>query len=401
MKKILALLLALVMVFALAACAPTPGPDDGGDNPPVNTDPIKIGCIQDLSGTASEPGQANAWGAEYAIKLLNDAGGINGRKIEFISLDCKNDVQEAINCYRKLIDEHKVDAIVGPPLSNPAISIAPLTEEDEVPIVGHFMDERATTNADTGKAWSYMFLAEPSCAQQSYSIADYALKKLSLKTFSVLYDEGNAFAVKHAEPFLQYVKDNGGTVVEPQTYQSADKDFRAQATKIAAANPDAVFVCNYAQGNALCYDQLREAGYKGVILGANTFQAPFTTLIKTPLENVKFLYNIDLNNDFTKKVMDVYTTQNNTYAKVNVCFGYDAVQVIADAMKRAKDPTDSKELKGLIETCKDVATSSGPITINADTHRTVGMPMYIVEYDKDLKITVVDKITLDPSWDKK
>lgn len=76
-------------------------------------------------------------------------------------MDCKNDVQEGVNCYRLLVDEKNVAAIVGPPLSNPALAWVDLSTEDEIPIVGHFMDERCTTNENTGEPYPYMFLAEP------------------------------------------------------------------------------------------------------------------------------------------------------------------------------------------------------------------------------------------------
>lgn len=407
MTKRISVLLAMLLAFTLviSGCASKP-PAETTKPAESNTattpaptaaakEDIVIGCIQDLSGPASEPGNANAWGAEYAVKLINEAGGINGHKIKFISMDCKNDVQEGINVYRRLVDEYKVDAIVGPPLSNPMIAIAPLTEEDKVPIVGHFMDERATTDEATGKPWKYMFLAEPSCSQQSYSLASYAMEVLQCKTFGTLYDQGNSFAVKHAEPFIDYVKAKGGQVVAPEKYQASDKDFRAQVTKIVQANPDAVFIPNYAQGNALCYDQLREGGYKGIILGANTFSPPFPTLIKTPLEKTYFLQNINPEIPESKAVFDAYMKDTKSpYPKLNAIFGYDAVQLLKDAMTKAQNPKDKDSVAKLLEQCKDVPTGSGPITINAETHRTIGMPMYIAKYNEKLEIVILEQYYL-------
>ena len=68
------------------------------------------------------------------------------------------------------MDEVGVCAIIGPPLSNPASAWVELSEEDQIPIVGHFMDEVCTTDPDTGEAYPYMFLAEPSCSTQSLSL---------------------------------------------------------------------------------------------------------------------------------------------------------------------------------------------------------------------------------------
>ncbi len=417
MKKLVAMItLMLMIIMTVTACSSskdsgkdsnvTAAPDNkSADNDdqtatqaPGELGPIKVGTIQDLSGGASEAGRANAWGVEYAVRKINEDGGINGRTIELTTLDLKNDVQEGINAYRRLVDEDKVDAIIGPPLSNPALAWVDLSTEDKIPIVGHFMDERCTTNEDTGEAYPFMFLAEPGCAQQSYCIAKYGMEKLGLKSFATFYNAGLSYAVQHALPFADYIKNNGGEVLAEETFQTGDVDYRAQAIKIAEANPDAVFVCNYAADNALCYDYLREAGYEGVILGNNTFQSPFSSLVKSKVYDTYFLQNVDMENpesdsyEIVKAYMDETGAQ---YPIANACFGYDATMVLADALKRAKDPTDGEEVASLLEQTKDVQTSSGPITINPKTHRTIGMPMLIAQYDENFKLIIVDNITLD------
>lgn len=414
MKKLVTMIaLILVVMMVVSACAssqdttkepdPTTAPGastvepTAGAKDPAALAPIKLGNIQDLSGGASEAGKADAWGVEYAVKQVNENGGINGRMIELTTMDCKNDVQEGINAYRLLVDETKVDAIIGPPLSNPALAWVDLATEDQVPIVGHFMDERVTTNEATGEPYPFMFLAEPGCAQQSYSIAAYALEKLGLKTFGTFYNAGLSYAVQHAVPFADYVSKNGGTVLAEETFQTGDVDYRAQAVKLAEANPDAVFVSNYAADNALCYDYLREAGYEGVILGNNTFQSPFPSLVKSKVYDTYFLQNVDMENPESDSYDIIQAYMKDTGAKYpisNVAFGYDAATVMIEAMKLAKDPTDGVEVAKLLEQTKDVKTSSGLITINPATHRTVGLPMLIAQYDENFKLNIVGSYTL-------
>lgn len=417
MKKLVTIL-ALMMMLIMTAAACSSSEDTGKDSAssPATTDtaadkedtatsetsselaPLKVGNLQDLSGSASEAGRANAWGVEYAVRQINENGGINGRMIELTTLDIKNDVQEGINAYRLLVDENQVEAIIGPPLSNPALAWVDLSAEDKMPVVGHFMDERVTTNEETGEPSPYMFLAEPGCAQQSYSIAKYGIDDLKLKSFATFYNAGLSYAVQHALPFAEFIRTNGGEVLAEETFQTGDVDYRAQAIKIAEANPDAVFICNYAADNALCYDYLREAGYEGIILGNNTFQSPFSSLVKSEVYDTYFLQNVDMENpesasyDIVKAYMDETGAQ---YPIANACFGYDAAMVLADALKRAKDPTDGEEVAALLAQTKDVQSSSGTITINPETHRTIGMPMLIAQYDENFKLIIVDSIVLD------
>ena len=145
MKKIIALALsALMLVSVLTGCGGGNGGSGsngssgssgaGGSQGTVNQDPIKIGSIQDTSGGASLAGQPNQWGVEYAVRWINENGGINGRPVELYSRDCQNDAEVGVTNYRELVDEVGVCAIIGPPLSNPASAWVELATEDKVQI---------------------------------------------------------------------------------------------------------------------------------------------------------------------------------------------------------------------------------------------------------------------------
>jgi branched-chain amino acid transport system substrate-binding protein len=355
-------------------------------------EPIVIGSIQDLTGTAADAGMANAWGAEYAVKMINEQGGIDGRMLKMITVDCKNDLNEGINAYHKLVDEDKVSAIIGPPLSNPASGWVELSAEDKMPIVGHFMDDIVTTNPETGKAYPYMFLAEPGAAAQAHAIAKFALENLGLKKFATLYNTGNAFAKAQAVPFMKYVTDNGGEVVAEQTFTWSDTDYSAQALKVAQAAPDAVFLSDYVVQAAPAYDALRDAGFEGVILGANTVALPFASLVKNPVHDVYFLQNYDQLNP-TSPCYDLTQTYmketKSEYPKSNTSFGWDAVQVLAAAMRKAKDPTNGPEVRDLLEKTTDVPICAGKITIDPATHRPSNLGMFIADYDKNNQMRIL------------
>ena len=416
MRKVLLVLLVIVFMLPLAACQGTVN-DNVGEVPEVeevaeeaaeeveevaeevveevNLEPIVVGNIQDLSGGASEPGKANAWGAEYAVQVINENGGINGRMIEMITLDCKNDLNEGINAYRKLVDEYEVVAIIGPPLSNPASGWVELSEEDQVPIVGHFMDEICTTDPDTGEPYPYMFLAEPSCSMQSDMMAKFALEDLGLTTFATLYNTGNAFAVAHAKPFMDYVEANGGEILAEETFTWTDTDYSAQALKIVNANPEAVFLSDYANQASLAYDFLRDAGYEGVILGANTLSLPFPSLVKNDIYDVYFLQNYDMLNSEAGgyELFQTYmAAEGADYPKGNVAFGWDAVQVLVAAMLQAEDPTDGVELRDLLAQTDGVVLAEGTITIDPATHRPSNMGMYIADYDENNELRILTYI---------
>ncbi len=386
MKRILTLIMAL-MAISLALFA-------GGSAEETDPNaPIKIGSIQDLSGSASNAGQPNAWGAEYAVKVINENGGINGRMLEIYTEDCKNDITEGLNCYNRLVGEIGVCAIIGPALSNPASAWVELSAEDEIPIVGHFMDEVCTTNPDTGETYPFMFLCEPSCAQQAEDLAEYAIRELGKSKFAVLYNPSNAFAKAQVDPFAAYVQERGCELVASETFGWSDKDYSAQALKIVASGADCVFLGDYLAQMLIAYDALRDAGYTGTVVGANTMAPPFADQVKNEVYDVYFLQNYDMLNPDVGNINELVTKHmeetGTTSPQVNVGFGWDAVMVLAEAMKKAEDPTDGVEVAELISQTTDLELSGGiTLTIN-EQHRTDTMGMYIATYDENGEMVIV------------
>lgn len=415
MKKLLTLLLIFSLIMLAVGCAAsttTTAPTTAGATTKATTaaagsattaagtattaagSEILIGTILDTSAGMAAAGKATVFGVDQAVKEINAAGGINGKKIRVIHYDVKGDPNEAITAYNRLVDQDKVTAVVGPGLSNIGIALAPIAEAKKVPIVSHFMDERATTNEKTGDAWRYIYLAEPSCNQQAEAVAAYTVDKLKLKTVGILYDSSNAYSTTHAIPYQKYVESKGVKVVGIESFTSDAKDYKAQLTKLIASKPEGIFIPSYAQQNALAYKQVRQLGYKGIIIGNNTYAAPFNTLVEgTPITDLYFIFNVDFASKDTKALGDAYKAANNGTAPLpNVAFGYDNVKIIENALRLAKNPNDPVEVNTLIETkTTAVMTSSGPITIDPKTHRPVGMGVFIAKWDETGKnITLLE-----------
>ena len=122
------------------------------------------------------------------------------------------------------------------------------------------------------------------------------------------------------------------------------------------------------------------------MLGNNTYNTPFDTLVEgTPVENLYFLFNVDYSSEYTKFLGDAYRAEKNEQPFINSAFGYDAVTIIANGLKNAEDATSGESVSKAIETkTVELMTSSGPITINPDTHRPEGMGVYIAQWAADM-----------------
>ena len=104
------------------------------------------------------------------------------------------------------------------------------------------------------------------------------------------------------------------------------------------------------------------------------------------LKGIYFLQNYDSYSPTAESynLLQTYMAEfKKDYPVANAAFGYDAVLVMADAMRRASDPTNGPEVRDLLESVSGVATTSGPVKIDPATHRPVGIGMFIGEYSED------------------
>ena len=101
----------------------------------AKSDEIKIGANFELTGNVANYGSATLDGLKLAIKEVNDAGGVNGKKITIVDADNKSEASEAVNAATKLISDDKVKVIVGPAVTANVIAESQVATDDKIPVV--------------------------------------------------------------------------------------------------------------------------------------------------------------------------------------------------------------------------------------------------------------------------
>lgn len=234
MKKIIALLLALAMVFALAACSSsgdktpensnTPDPStpvesntpdtsdapETSDTPEVKLDtenPFLIGHIADLTGNEASTGSLAQKSVEFAAELINAAGGIAGREVQVITKDAQSNSATAADVARQLIEDDGVNVIVGPTQISHKQTVAAVVAELGVPAIYY-----NGTPAFLFKKYEYLFSSGGGTAQMPTAMADYLYNELGLRTIYTITQEGTA-GDNYVNPLSENFKAMGGTVV--------------------------------------------------------------------------------------------------------------------------------------------------------------------------------------------
>ena len=342
---------------------------------------IVIGNLQDISGPTSVWGNAVTRGAEIAIEKINAAGGVDGAMLKLITLDTKANVQEAIKAYNSLVSSQAV-AVVGPPVSNIGLALAPIANKAGVPLVGSFIDPRVTVGED-GKPQHAMFLMQPSSIQYSEIMAGYTVEKLGLKKVGVLYDQSNAFAVSLLKPYVEYVKKAGGQIVSEQIYTKGDKDYKTQLAKIKEAGADCLYFPNYIQDAVLAMKQRKQIGLNIPVIGGLDFAPPFASLVNDP-EAADDIY---LANNFSEKEPQLAEVWKTYKAKFNedpvnkVFLGYDKILLIREGMKLGGGTASAQIIAGLNKVA-NLQGTTGVLTISPETHQPTGLSMVMYKIEK-------------------
>lgn len=342
-KRILAAALAAVMLAASATGCAGNGAAAGGDT-------IKIGGLAPLTGDVSVYGIATNNGVKLAVDAINNAGGILGKKIQYIPYDEKGDATEAVNAYNKLVQSDKVIALVGDVTSKPTIAVAQKAVKDNLPMI-----TATGTAADITKAGKNVFRACFIDPFQGELMADYAAKKLNAKTAAIIYDNGDDYSTGVADAFEAEAKAAGMTVTNKEGYPSKSKDFKAQLTKIKASNPDVLMVPVYYSDVALIAVQAKEIGLNAKLLGADGWDGVLEKIDKGNLDALKESYFCSQYSaeSTDPKLQDFLTLYKKTYktdANMFAVLGYDAMGMMAAAINKAgsTDPDKINDaLKGI------------------------------------------------------
>jgi branched-chain amino acid transport system substrate-binding protein len=297
----------------------------------TNADTIAIGGISALTGAGAAIGEEERRGAQLAVDEINEAGGINGRKLKLISEDVSIDkINTAATVAQKLVTVDKVVAIVGPQWDEPAEPILPIIEQAQVPMIGADNSdqlEKTTT-------YNYFFSTWYDNRVGIRELLRFAQKKrYNDVTIIRLLDAG--FWKFTADTFTAEASNYGVRIVEDiDVGDPLTLDFRTILTKVKTKNPDAVFIVTSDFGQCAFVKQAAEIGLNVPTLGTES-SGDGTSLKSCPefLENRYFSTPVKTDRQliFEERYEKRYGQKPGYPSAVTA---YDAVRVIAEALKQ-------------------------------------------------------------------
>ena len=342
----------------------------GGGGEKVAGDEIVVGANFELTGNHAQYGANANNGLKLAIKEVNDAGGIKGKKIKIIEADAKSEAAESVNAATKLISDDKVIALVGPAVTANVIAESQVATDNMIPIIAP-----AATNPDVtvenGKVKPYVFRSCFIDPQQSEVMAQFARKDLMANTAVLYLDSSSDYSKSLGKIFKERFEADGGVVVMEEAFLAKDQDFKAALTKIQTANADVIFVPAYYEEVGKIVKQARELGITAAILGTDGWDDSKVTDIagKEALNNTYFCTHYFEGDAEVQPFIKAYKAEYNNEPNVFAALGYDAGKMLIDAIDRGGE--DSQKIRENIETITDLQVGTGKITMDPATHNPI------------------------------
>ena len=353
-KKLLSGLVALMMSTSVLVGCGSSGSD---------SEVIKIGGIGPLTGSASTYGISAKEGADLFIKEINDAGGINGKKIELIFEDDQATPDGAMQAFNKLVDKDGVSAILGGVTSGATLAIAKNSTERQIPMITPTGTEPSITN----EGGDFMFRGCFIDSFQGEILAKYTTDNLNKKTAAVLYNAGSDYSIGIAKAYKETLEKNGGTVVEYLSYNDGDTDFKAQLTKIKGSNPDVIVLPDYYNVVGLIAKQARDISITSQFLGGDGWESEELVEIGGEAVDgalyINHYYSGDTS-EIVKNFVESYKKEYNKEPDAFAALAYDSARVLVEAIKNANS-TDGTAIKDELAKI-ELESVTGKISFNEE-----------------------------------
>lgn len=359
MKSLKSISIAMAIAISMSGCFKKK--DETAGTAGAAGETIKVGEIGSMTGSEATFGESTHNGIKLAVDEFNAAGGLNGKKVELLTLDNQGKDDETANATAKLVNQEKVVALLGEVASKRSQIMAPIAQQNKVPMISP-----SSTNPKVTEVGDYVFRVCFIDPFQGEVMAKFAINDLKAKKVAILRDIANSYSEGLANAFIESYKKLGGEVVIDKGFTSGDVDFKSQLTAIRAKSPDAIFVPAYYTDVGLIARQSRELGMKAPLLGGDGWDSPKLKEIGGKAIDGSYYSNHYSAEDKAPVVQDFikrYKAVHNQIPDGLAAMGYDAANALFDSMKRAKS-LQGEDLRAAIADLKDFQGVTGKITLD-------------------------------------
>jgi len=339
--------------------------------PAAAQEPIRVGSFLAVTGPAAFLGDPEQKTLEMQIEKINADGGVLGRKLQLVAYDSGGDAEKARTFAKRLIEQDKVDVIVGGSTTGETMAAVPLVEAAGMPFVSL---AGAVVIVEPVKKWVFK---TPHTDRMACDKIFVDMKARGFTKAALISGSGGFDKSMRAE-CLKVAPNHGITIVADETYGAADTDMTAQLTKIKGSGAQAVLNAGFGQGPAIVTRNFKQVG-----VGLPLYQShgvaskEYIKLSGDAAEGVRLpaaallVADILPAGDAPKPVVTAYRNAYEGKTKSDVStFGghaYDGLMLYVNAVKAAGS-TDKAKVRDALEATKGYVGTGGVVNMSATDH---------------------------------
>lgn len=357
MKKVVSVLLVLAMaVSCLAGCGGSSSKKEEG-----SADAFYIGGIGPTTGGAAIYGKAAQNGAQIAVDEINEAGGINGYKIEYNFQDDQHDAEKSVNAYNTLKD-WGMQILYGTVTTTPCIAVADKTAQDNM---FQITPSASSTDVIANDNVFQVCFTDPN---QGTASAQYIAETKLASKIGIIYDSSDVYSSGIEAKFVEEAKNQGLKIVSEEAFTADSKtDFTTQLQKAQSAGAELVFLPFYYQEASIVLTQANQMGYDPIFFGCDGMDGILdvenfdTSLAEGLILLTPFTADAEdeATQSFVTKYKEAYGDTPNQFA----ADGYDAIYTIKAAIEKAGVTPDMS----VSDICEGLKGAMAEITVQGLT----------------------------------
>ena len=223
----------LVAALAVAALLVSAGAGSGGQT----QSPIYLAEISPLTGPLSFVGTDNRQGVEVAVKEINAAGGVKGRRIVVDVFDDGSSPSQAVVHMRRIAADGKYVGVIGSGFSSSGLAVAPIVAQERLPYIS-----MASSAAQVTPAKPYYYMTTATSRLFAYAMAQH-LRRIGIKRVAVMADNGG-FGREGLANVKELARQYGFTIVEEVVFPLTGTSFTAELTRIKGSGAQVLWLWN-------------------------------------------------------------------------------------------------------------------------------------------------------------
>ncbi|EME69270.1 branched-chain amino acid ABC transporter, periplasmic ligand-binding component [Paramagnetospirillum caucaseum] len=343
-----------------------------GVNQAIAAEPIKVGAVLSLTGGAAPLGEPEAQTLQMMVDETNKAGGLLGRRVALIQFDDGSDPGKANGFVKRLIEDEKVDMLIGGTTTGATMAMYSLVERAEIPFISL---GGARVIVDPVKKWLFKVSHDDRMASER-ALQDMAGR--GYKSIALLADT-TGYGQSSRKETLAVAGKYGVSIIADETFNVKDTDVTAQLAKIKN-NPavQALFVSSFGQGPIVVAKGMAQLGmtlphYEG----HGSASQEYLNLTGAASEGVRMpspavivaqvLPDSDPQKALSAEYAKAFEARFKTPPSTFGAYARDAWLLWVNAVTRAGS-TDKAKVRDALENTKDFPDTSGIVTMSPQDH---------------------------------